>query len=368
MCGFNGFARLGLIYKACKHTIVGPPVAKIRGHDVEEMNLFRTCLLLASLLMLAACDRNHLVAIDGQTMGTTYSVKVYAPNVDAAKLKPAIDAELVKVNKVMSTYIPDSELSRFNRSPVGTWFKVTPDMMKVIRLSADINRISGGAFDVTVGPLVNLWGFGPLPMSGKVPSDAAIAAAKADVGFHLLSIGKDELRRDADIYVDLSGVAKGYGVDAVSALLAKRGYENYLVEIGGELRAHGVNARGGPWRVAIERPDVSERVPFTAIPVKNMAIATSGNYRNYFEVNGKRYSHEIDPATGRPVTHNMASVTVLAPTDARADALATALYVMGPKRALALAEQQHLPVFAILKTAKGFAEKYSTAFEPYLND
>ena len=325
-------------------------------------------MILACVLALTGCDRSKLVTIDGQTMGTTYSIKVLAPNVNPAKLKTAIDARLVKVNQVMSTYIPDSELSRFNRSPVGTWFHATPNMMRIIRLSREIYKLSDGAFDVTVGPLVNLWGFGPLPMSGKVPSDKAIAAARARVGFDKLSIGSQELRRNANIYVDLSGVAKGFGVDQVSELLSKRGYKNYLVEIGGELRAHGVNARGNPWRVAIERPDVSERVPFTAIPIENMSIATSGNYRNYFEVDGKRYSHEIDPTTGRPVTHNMASVTVLAPTDARADALATALYVMGPKKAMALANKHHLPVFAILKTAKGFSEIYSSAFKPYLND
>lgn len=330
--------------------------------------MLRTCLILACVLLLASCDRSKMVSLHGQTMGTTYNIKVYAPNVNAVALKKAIDAELVRVNNVMSTYIPDSELSRFNRSPVGTWFHATPDMMKVIRLSRQVYKLSHGAFDITVGPLVNLWGFGPLPMTGQVPSDKAIAAAKARVGFNLLSIKGSELRRDANIYVDLSGVAKGYGVDQVAKLIASRGYRNYLVEIGGELRAHGHNDRGNPWRVGIERPDVSERVPFAAIAIKNMAIATSGNYRNYFEVNGKRYSHEINPVTGRPVTHDMASVSVLAHTDARADALATALYVMGPKKALALATKQHLPIFGILETKKGFSEIYSPAFKPYLND
>lgn len=365
MCGFTRIGSIGLKCEACKHTIDGPPRVNYRH---EENALFRRCLILICLLSVAACDRSRMVTIDGQTMGTTYSIKVYAAGVDPVKLKHAIDKELVRVNNVMSTFIPGSELSRFNRAPVGKWVHVSSDLMKVIRLSGEVYRLSGGAFDVTVGPLVNLWGFGPLPMSGKVPSDKAIAAAKARVGFNLLSIKGSELRRDANIYVDLSGVAKGFGVDEVSALLKRRGYKNYLVEIGGELRASGVNDRGTPWRIAIERPDVTERVPFTTIPLTDMSIATSGNYRNYFEVDGKRYSHEIDPSTGRPVTHNMASVTVLAPTDARADALATAVYVMGPKRGLALAEKQNLPVFAILKTAKGFAEKYSSAFKPYLND
>jgi thiamine biosynthesis lipoprotein len=330
--------------------------------------LYRLCIMLAGVLCVAACDDNKLVTIDGETMGTTYSIKIYEENVDPSALKRDIDTLLMGVNRRMSTYMPDSELSRFNRSPVGHWFKVSNDMMSVIKLSREVYRLSGGAFDVTVGPLVNLWGFGPVPMSGKVPSDAAIAAARARVGFNLLSIKDSELRRDADIYVDLSAVAKGYGVDEVSAMLGKRGYRNYLVEIGGELRAHGVSPRGTPWRVAIERPDVAERVPFTAIAVTDMSIATSGNYRNYFEVDGKRYSHEIDPATGRPITHNLASVTVLARSDARADAFATAIAVLGPKRGMALAEQQHLPVFVILKTSDGFVEEHSSAFRTYLND
>lgn len=330
--------------------------------------MLRRCVILLCVLSLTACDRSKMVAIHGETMGTTYAVKVYAPNVNAAALKQAIRSELASVNQVMSTYMPGSELSRLNRSPVGRWFQATPDLVQVIHLSQDIYHISGGAFDVTVGALVNLWGFGPLPMSGKVPSDQAIEDARSKVGFNLLSIKDSRLRRDADIYVDLSGIAKGYGVDKVYELLTKQGYKNFMVDIGGELRAHGVNDRGHAWRIAIERPDVTDRVPFTTIPLNDMAMATSGNYRNYFEVGGKRYSHEIDPKTGRPVTHNMASVTVLAPTDARADALATALYILGPKRGMALAEKQHLPVFAILKTADGFAEEYSPAFRPYLND
>ncbi|HKI73225.1 MAG TPA: FAD:protein FMN transferase [Pseudomonadales bacterium] len=330
--------------------------------------MLRRFSILLCVLLVSACDRPKMVALDGQTMGTTYSIKVYAKDVDGAALQKAIDAELLHVNQLMSTYMPDSELSRFNRAPVGQWFKVSTEMTKIIKLSGEIYKLSGGAYDITVGPLVNLWGFGPLPMSGKIPSDAAIAAARARVGFDKLSIRDSSLRRDADIYVDLSSVAKGYGVDQVAELLARRGYKNYLVEIGGELRAHGVNDRGEAWRIAIERPDVTDRAPFTTIGVKDMSIATSGDYRNYFEVDGKRYSHEIDPVTGRPVTHSLASVTVLAPTDARADAFATAIYVMGPQKGMALAEQQNLPVFVILKTSDGFVEKHSSAFKAYLND
>lgn len=328
----------------------------------------RIMLGFVCLLILAGCDNRKLVEIHGETMGTTYSVKVVAKGVDAAALKKQIDGELVHVNGLMSTYIPDSELSRFNASPVGQWFPVSPEMIKVLKLSERVYKLSGGSFDVTVGPLVNLWGFGPTPMRGDVPPDDAIAAAKARVGFTKLSIGDDELRRDADIYVDLSAVAKGYGVDQVAALLDGDGYSNYLVEIGGELRARGKNERGTPWRVAIERPDVADRVPFTALALHDEGIATSGDYRNYFEVDGKRYSHTIDPATGRPITHNLASVTVIAPTTAEADAFATAIDVMGPERGMALAEKQNLPVFVIIKGVDGFIEKHSSAFKAYLND
>lgn len=304
-------------------------------------------------------------------MGTTYSVKIARAKVDQGDedaLKAVLDEELDRINALMSTYRPDSELSRFNRAPVGEWFDVHPDTLEVVELAGELSTLSDGSFDVTVGPLVNLWGFGPDPATDEVPPDDAIEAALARVGFDKLSVGDGQLRRDADIYVDLSAIAKGYAVDRLATLLDAHGYEDYLVEVGGELRARGMSARGTPWRIAIERPDVAQRVPFTAIEVRDMALATSGDYRNYFEVDGQRYSHTIDPSTGRPIGHNLASVTVLAPTAALADGMATAINVMGAERGLALAEARNLAVFVIMKGSEGFIERHSSAFEVYLDD
>jgi FAD:protein FMN transferase len=298
-------------------------------------------------------------------MGTTYSVKVIASAVNSVELKAKIDTELIRINDLMSTYQPDSELSRFNRSVVGEWFDISPDTMDVIRIAREINRLSEGSFDITVGPLVNLWGFGPDPASSELPSNEAIAAATARVGFGHLRLGDGKLMKDVDTYVDLSAIAKGYGVDRVTALLDAGGFKNYLVEIGGELGARGLNERGGPWRIAIERPDVAERVPFVTITFSDRGMATSGDYRNYFEKDGIRYSHTIDPATGRPVTHTLASVTVIAPTAALADGLATAIDVMGPEKGLAMAEAHHIAAFAIIKSEGGFVERHTSAFASY---
>lgn len=299
-------------------------------------------------------------------MGTTYSVKV-ADDVDAGALSAAIEAELVAVNAAMSTYIPDSEISRFNRAPVGTWFEVSPPMLEMLALSRSIHDASAGRFDPTIGPLVNLWGFGPEPADDQqAPPEAKIQEAMSRVGLDLVSSRDDALRRDADVYLDLSAIAKGYGVDRMAEIVEAAGATNYLVEIGGELRARGQNERGTRWTIAIERPDIGARVPYTTVALDDEAIATSGDYRNYFEVDGARYSHLIDPTTGRPITHNLASVTVLAPTTAAADGYATAIYIMGAEAGLALAEEKELPVFAIIKSDGGFETRYSSAFEAYL--
>lgn len=320
------------------------------------------------MLALSGCAGDEPTTITGQTMGTTYSIKIVDPVADAGELKALVDAELVRVNDLMSTYIPDSEISRFNRSPIGEPFPVSADMLEVTRMAGEIFRLSGGRFDVTIGPLVNLWGFGAEHSRSVVPPDAEIEAAMARVGYTNLVTGSGTLTRQVDLYLDLSSIAKGYGVDLLAEFLDRRGYSNYLVEIGGELRGRGLSPRDTSWRVAIERPDAAVRVPFKAINIGSMALATSGDYRNYFEVEGERYSHTIDPVTGRPITHNLASVTVLAPSAAWADGMATAINVMGEERGLALAEAQDLAVFVIIKADGGFIEHHSSAFEAYLHD
>lgn len=329
--------------------------------------MYRLLIACVTACLLVACSQPESpLVLNGSTMGTTWSARIVG-EVDEAALQSAIEAELLAVNAAMSTYLPDSEISRFNRAPVGEWFPVSAPMVETTRLAARLFEDSGGKLDVTVGPLVNLWGFGPTPTDDQVaPPADEIAAARARVGMEHVGIRDDALRRRSDIYLDLSSIAKGYGVDRMAAIVEAAGASDYLVEIGGELRGRGVNERGTPWRIAIERPDIGSRAPFETVPLSDMAIATSGDYRNYHEIDGERYSHLIDPTTGRPIRNRVASVTVLAPTCAEADGYATAISIMGADAGLAMAEAKELPVFVIIKGDDGFETRYTTPFETIL--
>ena len=306
--------------------------------------------------------------VSGPTMGTSYTVKIVEEGPDRGKLRSQIEMELQRINGLMSTYDENSELSKFNRSPVSSPFPVSPEILEVLELSREIHAHSGGAFDVTVGPLVNLWGFGPEPSRDTVPDDKEIEAAKQRTGFATLEIHDDRLLKSRNIYVDLSAIAKGYAVDQLALILQKQGVTNYLVEIGGELKASGRNDQGNPWTIAIEVPDNKNRSVFRTLELHNISMATSGDYRNYFEVDGERYSHTIDPRTGRPITHNLASVTVLHPTAAVADGYATAINVLGVEEGLNLAKAQNLAVLVIIKTEDGFKERTSPALDAYLDE
>ena len=342
-------------------------VSKMTNEEKTVRKLTHLGPMLLCIVMLVGCGGPKPINIGGQTMGTTYSVKVVGATVDDVQLAALIDERLLRINQLMSTYMPASELSQFNDAPTDVWFDVSPETLAVIALSTEIATLSEGSFDVTVGPLVNLWGFGPQQIPDHVPSAAEIEAIRDRVGFTHLQVRPGALRKDAALYVDLSAIAKGFAVDEIVSLLEARGLVNYLVEVGGEIRARGKNPGGQIWRVAIELPDASQRRPYQVVELADMSMATSGDYRNYFEQGGVRFSHTIDPATGSPIRHNLASVTVLAKSAARADAMATAINVMGADRGLALAEAQGLAVFVILKQADGFEARHSSAFAPYLS-
>lgn len=300
-------------------------------------------------------------------MGTGYSVKItdLPPEIELQRLERDIARLLEEINGLMSTYQEDSELSRFNRSRRTDWIAVSPELVYVVKEAQRVSRLSGGAFDVTVGPLVNLWGFGPSVSFPEMPSAAQIAAARKRVGFKWLQIRSSPpaLRKEReDIYVDLSGIAKGYGVDRVAEFLEAQGIHNYLVDIGGEERIKGHSSLGEAWRIAIAQPVPGEPRVQCIIELDSGGLATSGNYRNYFEQEGKRYSHIIDPRTGWPISHQLASVTVLSDTAMRADALATALMVLGPKQGVRLAEQEKIAALLIIKTPTEFTEKATAEF------
>ena len=230
-----------------------------------------------------------------------------------------------------------------------------------------MNKLTNGALDITMGPLVNMWGFGPDARPTSIPSQFEIDQAMAETGIDGIKISGDRLKKTKpELYVDLSSIAKGFGVDKIAAILDKYGVSGYLVEIGGEVSLKGSKADGQPWRIAVERPTEDERTVQLVIEPTNIAIATSGDYRNYYEEDGQRFTHIIDPRTGYPVAHKLASVTVLDKSCMVADGLATAMMVLGTEESMALAKRENLAVMLIEKQDQGFKTYYSDAFKPYI--
>ena len=335
-------------------------------HFTSIVCLRNLASIAISISLISGCEdrRDSTVEISGQTMGTTYSVKVVSNEIDSGILKIDIDERLGQLNQVFSTYIHDSELSLINRGNGD--IQVSSELMKVLSLSGEIHHLSGGAFDPTVGPLVNLWGFGPSGPRNGVPSDEEIGQAMAFTGFTRLVLQEMTITKPKDLVIDLSAIAKGYAVDVVSDYLEAMGERRYLVEIGGEVRANGWNDRHVPWVIGIEAPDMQVRSLQRTLPIRNMGMATSGDYRNFFEYEGRVYSHTLNPKTGWPVTHNLASVTVLHPRTGYADGLATAFSVMGEAATMALAEANKLLVLAIIRDQGAYKEVMSTELERYL--
>lgn len=324
-------------------------------------------------LWLAACGdpSPDSASLQGDTMGTTWHVTVVPGEGGGVPegLRARIQSVLDDVDASMSTYRPESELSRLNAHPVGKPFSVSAPFMEVLVLSREVYRATDGAFDPTVGPLVDLWGFGPEPgPADGMPDPARIDALRERLGFDAVELdpAAGEVTRLRDVGIDLSAVAKGYAADRVAELLRDQGVDRYMVEIGGEMALAGRNPRGVPWQIAVERPESGERRVHRIIGVTDTGLATSGDYRNYFEHEGVRYSHTIDPRTGYPVRHGLVSVTVAEVSSGRADALATAFMVMGAREALTFAAEHDVAVLTLTRSEEGFDEAHSPAFEPYL--
>lgn len=300
-------------------------------------------------------------------MGTSFNIAIVdpAPGLPLDQLASQIRDRLEQIENVASTYRESSDLGRFNLDQSTDWIVVSDDLCRMVFRAAAIGRETGGAFDITIGPLVDLWGFGPGDSSGTPPSDFDVETAREAVGLEKLDIDCDQsrLRKSvATTELDLSGWAKGYAVDQLAELLDAVGQDNYLVEIGGELRVKGRNADDLPFAIAIENPAAAVFEGLTIIRVTNTGIATSGDYRNFFEHQGIRYSHTLDPATGRPVTHTLSAVTVIHPSTAYADALATALLVLGPSAGLEYANSHKLAALFAVSTPDGLLYRASTVF------
>jgi len=315
-----------------------------------------------------------LLTFRGQTMGTTYMVKVHgqpwlkagsAETLDkqswASETAFAIERELRTVNDQMSTYLEESEISRFNVSKSTDWFDVSAETAQVVAFAQKVSQETDGAFDVTVGPLIDRWSFGAGERLLDVPSDREIDQLKQRVGYRRLAVRQNppSLKKEIpELRIDLSAIAKGHGVDRVVNLLKARGVADLFVEIGGEVRVRG-DKGGVPWKVGIQRPDAEGADVLIARVVEDEAMATSGDYRNFFEVDGVRYSHTIDPSTGRPVEHTLASASVIASTCMAADAWATAFVVLGPDRSQQIADRENLSSLLVERTDEGFRLKGS---------
>jgi thiamine biosynthesis lipoprotein len=269
----------------------------------------------------------------------------------------------------MSTYDPRSELSAFNARQDLRWVPASPGLLEVLDSAARVSSATHGAFDVTVGPLVDLWGFGPEYRPRQVPDDAAIERVRDSVGYRHVQIDASAgaiRKRHSRTQLDLSAIAKGYGVDRVALVLDRQGIHDYLVEIGGELRASGTTAAGSPWRVGIERPVEGRHVVGEIALLENRAIATSGTTQDFFDEDGRHYSHIIDPKTARPVETPPMAASVVADTTMEADAWATALIVLGPERGYALAQARAIAALLVTASGPAFDVRVTDAFRAHL--
>ena len=302
------------------------------------------------------------VLLQGKTMGTRYHISLIVDthhhsreNVSIELLHEQVKRLLADINLQMSTYIQESEISRFNQLQSTRWFPVSKEFFNVVKTAKRFSTLTHGSFDITAASLVNLWGFGPVNQA-SIPDSHQINEALQLTGHPLVDIKESTsaIRKLKPLLkIDLSAIAKGYAVDRVSKLLMKLGFNNHLVEIGGEISAKGHNINKKGWQIVIQQPGDKTNLQNVIIPLNNKAIATSGDYRNYFINKGKRYSHTIDPRTGKPVLHALASVTVLDSSAMKADALATALMVMGEEKGIGFVKRNKISAYFIIRQGKG---------------
>jgi len=315
----------------------------------------------------------HLYQFQGETMGTRYNIKVVfnQPKQSAFidSLHQKVKNELAKIDGLMSTYKIDSEVSKFNALKAGGRISLSPESEEVLLYSKKAFNFTGGYFDITVGPLVDLWGFGAgsKSLSAYSPQKTEIDQVSSLVGVDHIEISGSALFKKAPVEIDLSAVAKGYAVDKAANELLSNGVNNYLVEVGGEIAGRGVNLQGNSWHLGIERPDFPGRVAYTTVNLSNMSLATSGDYRNFYVKEGRRFSHTIDPKTFYPVQHQLASVSVISDSCMEADALATALMAMGEKVGYEFATKNGINAFFIFRSGGDFASKSAHDFDDYLN-
>ena len=338
---------------------------------LHKLRLTGVGILLGAL---AACSGEGVErVIRGSTMGTTYAIKfgrgLHA--VESQRIAAEVETLLVSINRSMSTYDPASELSQFNAADGGQWIALSTELAQVLEIARVVHEQSAGAFDVTIGPLVNLWGFGPTSAPTSLPTPAAVSARLAYTGIDQIDVRVEPLawrKTHSDVYVDLSAIAKGYAVDRISDLLRQQGVDDFMVEIGGEIRVSGRRVDGGLWHIGLDKPTVDIAEIARVIEVTDIAMASSGNYRNFRVIDGQRYGHTIDPRNGYPLRHDLAAVTVLHESAAWADAWATALLVLGPVRGVEVAEEHRLGALFTMPTKASEAQVETQEFRVIVGD
>lgn len=320
------------------------------------------CVLVLLTLFLTACSHApQPLRIEGQSMGTGWSVLVADTGAEEARVRPLIEAELQRVVAQMSTWEPASDLSRFNASAAGAKHALAPQLREVLTAALTLAEDSGGAFDPTVGPLVELWGFGPGRPRQSAPTSAEIEGLRGRIGWRRVQLEGEQLIQPGGLSLDLSAIAKGHAVDRIAEALRAAGYAHLLVEVGGELRAHGEHPDGRPWRVGLEGPSIEGAA--TGIVVRESAVATSGDYRQFFEEGGRRYSHMIDPRSGQPVAQAGIAVSVVHASCMQADGLATTLAVLGPDEGVRWASQRGIAARFVYREGDAWVERRTPAFE-----
>lgn len=336
-----------------------------QGALMFRFNLF--CVALVALLLAACAKTPEIRSLDGQTMGTTWSVSFISTDADATILRAGIQQRLDAIVAQMSPWEGDSDISRYNRAPAGTWQDIPAEFHRVLSHALALAKDTAGAYDPTVGPLVNLWGFGPDGQRREPPDDAAIAAARTRTGWQRVELDPAQPRifQPGGVSLDFSSIAPGFALDQIADFLDAGGVHDYLIETGGELRAGGSRGNGRPWQVAIERPIDSDAADGSVstqhvIGLSGRSMGSSGDYRHFFKDGGQRYSHRIDPRSGRPVLNDVASVTVVARDGISADPLATALSILGVEEGMRYAQEYDIAVLFIVRNGEATFEEFMT--------
>lgn len=335
--------------------------------------IIKTALFISLMIFIAGCGMQKEVLLSGRTMGTTYHITLVAAHLNQKDLKTKIDMRLDDINRSMSTYRKDSEISRFNNlQNTEEKFYVSGDFWQVMTVARKIYQLTGGAWDGTVKPLVNLWGFGSTKNKHTIPEKTAIQAHLAAIGFNQIEIATDRclIKHKAAISLDLASIAKGYAVDQVAELIRKEGVDNFLVEIGGEVFAAGLRKDGQSWKIGINQPqkDAPFNQVYKVVNLHDKAFATSGDYRIFFELDGRRFAHIIDPRTGYPAASGVVSASIVADSCTFADGLATALVVLGPAKGVELVNRlSDVECLIIAQKQDGsLIDYYSKNFKVYL--